>query len=774
MEKLSPKRQLAAIMFTDIVGYTALMGKDTAKALELVRVSKEIQKPLVEKHNGKWLKEMGDGAMAQFSTALDAVNCSIEIQEIARGKLDAKLRIGIHLGDVTVEEDDVYGDGVNVASRLESIADPGGIYISDAIQKAIQGQTDVQAKYLGEVKLKNVAYGVRTYALQGVGLPVPDTKEGEELSGRFLAELQRRGVIRAGATYVVLLLLLILLVPYASSLVDFPQWTSTALLTVLIIGFPVAIYLAWNFERSPEGFARTTSQESWQNPYKAGQKKPLTSNFIIAGMALIIVVMYVYPRYLSSTVADNEAGTEVTIDHKSIAVLPFSNTKPDPVTDYLGFAIADQIIGNLVYLKNITVRPSGSIRKYEKQVTDPIIVGDDLKVNYILIGNYLKEENIIRLNIELIDVNTNEIVWRQPIEVDFHSAFELQDIVSQKVVEGLNVKFSQEELDIIKKDIPDNPLAYEYYLRSISYPLTIEGDQLAIEMLNKSIELDSNYAPAYNELGYRNNSLAVFGLRNPEQTNKRVENYYLKALSLNGELLRALGDLARFYTETGSIEKAVELTIKMLDINPNNADNHFSLGYIYRYAGMLNESIQEMEKAVAIDPNNPRFRSLGITYINVGEYEKAFDAFEIDKGSTYAIGWQGTVLFRQGNQEQAMQYFDRVIAKEPEGLWGLYATVIKALIQGNTKEGLYATQKLEQAKFEDAETWYYATVGFYALLGDRDGCIRTLRRAVDGGYFNYPFMLTDFYLDSMRDDPEFQEILAIAKKKHLAFKKRYF
>ena len=77
--------------------------------------------------------------------------------------------------DVTVEEDDVHGDGVNVASRLESIADPGGIYISESIEKAIQGQTDVQAKYLGEVKLKNVAYGVRTYALQGVGLPVPRT-----------------------------------------------------------------------------------------------------------------------------------------------------------------------------------------------------------------------------------------------------------------------------------------------------------------------------------------------------------------------------------------------------------------------------------------------------------------------------------------------------------------------------------------------------------------------------------------------------------------------
>ena len=171
-------RQLAAIMFTDIVGYTALMGKDSQKALELVKINKEIQKPLVEKHNGKWLKEMGDGAMAQFSTALDAVNCAIEIQKTARGELDAKLRIGIHLGDVQVEENDVHGDGVNVASRLESIADPGGIYISEAIEKAIQGQTDVQAKYLGEVKLKNVAYGVRTYALQGVGLPEPGTKKG--------------------------------------------------------------------------------------------------------------------------------------------------------------------------------------------------------------------------------------------------------------------------------------------------------------------------------------------------------------------------------------------------------------------------------------------------------------------------------------------------------------------------------------------------------------------------------------------------------------------
>ena len=119
-------RQLAAIMFTDIVGYTALMGQDSAKAMALIGMSHEIQKPLVEKHNGEWLKEMGDGVLAKFNSALDSVNCAVEIQEMARAKFDGKLRIGIHSGDITLENEDVYGDGVNIASRLEAVADPGG------------------------------------------------------------------------------------------------------------------------------------------------------------------------------------------------------------------------------------------------------------------------------------------------------------------------------------------------------------------------------------------------------------------------------------------------------------------------------------------------------------------------------------------------------------------------------------------------------------------------------------------------------------------------
>ena len=185
----------------------------------------------------------------------------------------------------------MYGDGVNVAARLESIADPGGIYVSESIEKAIRGQADLQAKFLGEIKLKNVDYDVRAYAVQGIGLPVPEVNEGKELSGHFFAEIQRRGVIRAGVTYVALSLLLLLLTPHIGTLVNFPDWTPRALIACLITGFLIAVYLAWNYERGPEGFIKTDTKMSWRNPYSLSRRKPLTSNVFVAivliGSALV-------------------------------------------------------------------------------------------------------------------------------------------------------------------------------------------------------------------------------------------------------------------------------------------------------------------------------------------------------------------------------------------------------------------------------------------------------------------------------------------------------
>src|SRR5512143_3571499 len=118
---MSQSRQLAAIMFTDIVGYTALMGEDEEKAFDLLYKNRQLQKPIIEKFDGRWIKEIGDGVLASFHTVTDAVRCAMTIQECCSNFPDLKLRIGIHLGEVVFEDNDVFGDGVNIASRLQVI-----------------------------------------------------------------------------------------------------------------------------------------------------------------------------------------------------------------------------------------------------------------------------------------------------------------------------------------------------------------------------------------------------------------------------------------------------------------------------------------------------------------------------------------------------------------------------------------------------------------------------------------------------------------------------
>ncbi|ULQ54570.1 adenylate/guanylate cyclase domain-containing protein [Flavihumibacter fluvii] len=160
---MSQSRKLAAIIFTDIVGYTALMGNDEEKAFALLNKNRELHKPIISQYDGKWIKELGDGVMASFNTVTDAVNAAIKIQEACHAANEYQLRIGIHLGEVVVENDDVFGDGVNIASRIQAIAHPGSIFISDAVYQNISNKKDFQAKFVGEETLKNVKDPVRIY-----------------------------------------------------------------------------------------------------------------------------------------------------------------------------------------------------------------------------------------------------------------------------------------------------------------------------------------------------------------------------------------------------------------------------------------------------------------------------------------------------------------------------------------------------------------------------------------------------------------------------------
>ena len=171
------ERKLAAILFTDIAGYIALSAKDSTKSSELLKTQRDILKPIVEKHGGSWMKEMGDGLLLTFDSATSAVECSIAIQEATKDIDGLNLRIGVHEGEVIKQDGDVIGDDVNVASRIEPFSVVGGVAIPQKIQQAISSNSDFETKYIGKPKRKGISQEVKVYCITSHGLPETDVSK---------------------------------------------------------------------------------------------------------------------------------------------------------------------------------------------------------------------------------------------------------------------------------------------------------------------------------------------------------------------------------------------------------------------------------------------------------------------------------------------------------------------------------------------------------------------------------------------------------------------
>ena len=673
---MSGQRVLAAIMFTDIFGYTTLMGKDSKKAMELVRLSKDIQKPLVEKHQGKWIKEMGDGVIAQFNTALDAVNCAVEIQRISRADFEEDLRIGIHFGDITIENGDVYGDGVNVASRLESIADPGGVYISESIEKAMRGQQDIQAKYLGEVKLKNVDYDVRTYALHGVGLPVPSIGEEKGLTGQFWAELERRGVIRAGGTYVVVSLLLLMSLPYAEAVVNLPEWSTNALLVTLAVGFPIAIYMAWSFERSPEGFVRTTSSTSWQNPYSAAQRKPMTSNFIISVLVLVIIAMFLYPRYLAPedhSASSKGAIPEEVID-KSIAVLPFKNLSTDQENQYFADGVQEAILNHLSKIGALKVISRTSVEQYRGTVKPMSQIGSELEVGHILEGSAQKSGDKVRITVQLIRANQDQHLWSEKYDRELTDIFTTQSEIAKRIADELEAQLNPQEQQLIENTPTSNVQAYDYYLRGRDYQRryidtrTDVDYENTIKLYRQSLESDPEFALAY------------VGIAQAYYARKYFDEYLAES----------------------PLDSVLVLCNKAIEIDPNLAEAYVLRGRYYYYIhGSKEKAISDLEKALKIDPNHVEAYSF-LSRMNIRENNFPEALRNLKKASVLVRGkdllahYEDFAWFHLclGEYEQSANYYKEIIKLEPDNIGARSSIAHLNRCQGKWVENLAIAEQL--------------------------------------------------------------------------------
>jgi len=463
---------------------------------------------------------------------------------------------------------------------------------------------------------------------------------------------------------------------------------------------------------------------------------------------------------------------------RRLAILPFQNLRPDPDTDFLGYSLADAVITKLGYLSALSVRPSATIQKYRNQMIDVPKVAAELNVDTLLTGNFIREGDDLRVTYQLLDARSEKIIGRGAIDLKYDKLLKVQDSVSKEIIGALELNLSPSEAERILSDAPVNPVAYEYYLRGVDLYGKHDFPH-AIQMLEKSLEIDTSYSLTWAYLGASYTSDAAFELGGREQYRK-AQSAYERALRIQPTQLEAHLFLANLLIDNGRVEQAVPLLRDALHTNANRADLHWELGYAYRFAGMLQESVAECELALRLDPLVKANGAALNTYLYLGEYEKFLGSLpnenEDDSNNAFLVFYRGFGEYHLKQWQRAARDFDRAYGLDPS----LYTQIGKALsdqIAHRNAEGLAVLAALEKKIADrgvgDAEATYKMAEA-YAVLGDSISALRLLRLSIQNGFFAHPYFVTDPLLESLRREPEFESLMQTAEARHQAFQKAFF
>jgi DNA-binding winged helix-turn-helix (wHTH) protein/TolB-like protein len=489
----------------------------------------------------------------------------------------------------------------------------------------------------------------------------------------------------------------------------------------------------------------------------------------LAVAVAIVAAISGYALFFRQTAAARKAALS-----RRLAILPFRNLKPDDKTDFLGFSLADATITKLIYVRSLVVRPSSYIEKYRGKEVDPKEVAGELNVDTLMTGTFLKEGDNLRITIQLIDVKRGEIISRFPLNTKYDKLLTVQDQVAQNIIDRLQLDLTAAEAERLDQKATENSLAYEYFLRGADMYSKNEFLE-AVPMLERAVELDPNFALAWAHLGRTYNACASFNLRGRAH-HLKAQAAYEQALTLNPDLIEATIFMANMLTDTNRVEQAVPMLRKLLEANPNIGEARWELGYAYRFAGMLSESIEQCERARAIDPNVKINSSAFNSYLYTGQYEKFIKSLPPGDSAAFIVFYRGLGNYYLKGFDQAAADFDRAYEMYPQ----LYNRVGKALSYAIKNETAVARdilrdveREIEQSGVGDAEGIYKIAQG-YAVLREKEAALRVLRRSIEHGFFSYEYFKNDPMLESIRGEPEFKELMEIARGRHEQFKRTFF
>jgi TolB-like protein len=503
----------------------------------------------------------------------------------------------------------------------------------------------------------------------------------------FIEELKRRNVVRVGVVYLIASWLLAQVADLLLENFQAPDWVIQAVLIVLLVGFPLALILAWAFELTPEGIKKEKDVDRSQSITSVTGRK-LDRVFIVA--LVIALAYFVWESRFSpgevdggETAGTGEAAapTETTPDQasetsaKSVAVLPFVNMSSDTEQEYFSDGISEEILNSLAKVKELKVAGRTSSFAFKGKNQDLRQIGETLGVEHILEGSVRKAGTTVRITAQLIQVEDGFHLWSETYDRELDDVFAIQDEIATAILTQLKAHLLDGEQIVISSPAA-SPEAYDLYLlaKQRIYERSRPTLEAAAELLDRAIAIDPDYAPAYAQRGITALLLSVdsYGTLPKEQSLSQAKLYLDQALRLDPQLPEALAGLGLYYGNVpGKTSESIEALEKALAINPNliNASNWLQSSYAD--AGRLAEGLQILEQMALRDPlYRPGIANLNNWYVGRGDLDKARAMVErlrpFMPNDPFLLRIEANIQYATGNAAKGLVLMERAMEIQPD------------------------------------------------------------------------------------------------------------
>lgn len=572
----------------------------------------------------------------------------------------------------------------------------------------------------------------------------------------FFAELKRRNVYKVAVAYAVVGWLLVQVTTQVFPIFEIPNWALRLIVLTIIIGFPIALVIAWAFELTPEGIKRT---EDADEPAKRPARSRAWIYVSLIGAALSVGLFFV-GRYSSrNSISASPNG----LPAKSIAVLPFENASGNAETEYLSDGISEALINSLTELPQLRVIARSTAFRYKGREINPQTVGQELKVSAILMGLVRQVEDRLTVQVDLVDATSGAQLWGEEYERKLSTLVSVKQTIAREVTEKLRLRLSgAEKQQLVRRDT-SNAQAYQFFLRGRYNwnKRTAAGITEAIEQFQEAISHDPNFALAYAGLADCYLVLEQYTGTPARETIPKARAAAERALQLDETLAEAHTSLAACYESAWQWDEAEKAFKRAISLNPNYPTaRHWYQNYL-RARGRLDEAVAQIRRAQELDPLSSIFAlNLATVLMMKGEIDAARQEAErlvkLNPNFPIAHDALGKVYIKQGKYVEAVAAFEKDIALDRTSfslgnLGHAYA------VAGRRDQALEVLKEL-QDRYERREALGQYVACVHAGLGEIDEAFLWLEKdfAARSGMLEYVIMNSLF--DSLRGDPRFIDL----------------